>query len=182
MKTGLVHGRFQPPHNGHIRYILSALERAEHVLVGICTPKICTKEESARSGYPCTQELNPFTYEERVGMITVALNEANIPSDRYSLLPFPSDYKNLDTIIPNDTVFLMSVTGESDEGKIAYIKNLGYGAETIYRIEEGAPRERSGKVREGAKTGDATWEDMVPKSVARYMREHNMLEKLSMLE
>ena len=40
---------------------------------GIATPEICSEEEAARTGYPCTAALNPFSYEERVGMLAAAL-------------------------------------------------------------------------------------------------------------
>jgi len=179
---GVVHGRFQPPHNGHIRYILAALEKADRVIIGICTPAICTKEEAARTGYPCTRALNPFTYSERVAMITLALWEADVAPERYEFVAFPSDYKNIEAIIPKGAVFLMSVTGGSDSEKIEHLQTLGYAVETVFSILPELDRERSGHIRESGRAGDGSWEHMVPKCVAGYMKEHGMLDRLSMLE
>lgn len=169
MKIALVHGRFQPPHNGHIRYILSALDKADHVLIGICTPEICSKEESERTGYPCTKELNPFTYEARAEMISLALSEVEIDISRYSFLEFPSDYKNINNIVPKDTVFFMSKTSKSDDEKIEAIKLAGFQTDILIEIPENAPRERSGHVR----NMDNDWENMVPKVIEKYLKSKN---------
>ena len=176
--VGVVHGRFQPPHSGHIRYILSALERAQHLIIGICTPAICTEEESARTGYPCTPALNPFTHDERADMIRAALDEAGISHDRYSFTAFPSDYKNIKDLLPKGTVFFMSVTGAGDTRKTSYIERLGFRTETLIQIPEESARERSGLVRELGKTADPAWEHQVPKSIAAYMKEHGLLDRL----
>lgn len=176
---GVVHGRFQPPHNGHIRYILAALERCEHLIVGICTPKICTEEEAAASGYPCTEALNPFTFEERATMVRLALDEAGIERERYTSMPFPSDYAYVGARLPEGTVFFMSITGRGDEKKIEYIKTLGFTVETVLSVPEGNDRERSGTVRESAKEGKTDWETIMPKSIVRYIKENHMLERLA---
>jgi len=51
-------GRFQPIHKGHVRLIIDALNKANHVIIGV---------GSANS--PRTPR-NPFTFEERKAMIT----------------------------------------------------------------------------------------------------------------
>ena len=111
-------------------------------------------------------------------MITAALDEAGIASSRYSFVPFPSDYKNIDSLLPKEAVFLMSVTGEGDAKKIAYLESLGFKAETVYSVPEGLRHERSGLVRDLGKEADAAWEDLVPKSIADYMKAHGLLDRL----
>ena len=37
-RYGMVHGRFQPFHVGHLEYALTALHRCEHLIVGITNP------------------------------------------------------------------------------------------------------------------------------------------------
>ena len=173
-----MHGRFQPPHNGHIRYILAALKHAQHLYIGICTPEVCSEEEMARTGYPCVPRLNPFSYQERVEMITIALDAEHVERSRYTCIPFPSDYKNLDQLILRDTVFLMSVTGASDKEKISYIKKLGYKAKAIITIPETEKRERSGTVRNSAADGAALWKTMVPPAIADYIVKNRLETKL----
>ncbi len=165
VEIGFVHGRFQPPHNGHIRYILSALEKREHVRIGICTPEICTQEEADRTGYPCTKELNPYSYDERVEMLTSALREVGVNDSSYSFIPFPSDYKNIETLLPKDTLFFISKTSADDDKKIRAIIDAGFKTETLIDIPEGTHRERSGHVRDQSEN----WENIVPKSIADYI-------------
>lgn len=167
---GIVHGRFQPPHNGHIQYIVEALERVEHLTIGICTPKICTQEEALETGYPCTEELNPFSYEERVNMISDTLNSCGIAKDRYSIIPFPSDYKNIQKIVPSETIFFISHSGELDSKKKEYLENLGYKTEIILSLD--SSRKESGqKIRDMIKNKDNLWKSLVPESVKKRIEE-----------
>ncbi len=168
----IIHGRFQPPHNGHLKYILTALEKAEHIFIGICTPEICSTEESAKSGYPCTKEHNPFTYLERIQMIHDMLKNAGASHYDYSFVPFPSNYENIHTIIPKATVFLMSVTSPHDEKKVEHIKSLGYKVEQIIEIPEMQERESGRKIRESRLKKDDVWKKMVPEAVSEYIEKN----------
>ncbi len=169
--VGIVHGRFQPPHNGHIRYILTALEHCEHLYIGICTPTICTKEEAAQTGFPCTQEENPFTYEQRVQMISESLMEAGIPVNRFSCIPFPSDYKNISASIPANAVFYMSQTSPADAAKADHLRSLGYQVETIITIPSIAARTRGGAIRQNIQNKNDAWRESVPEAVARHISD-----------
>ena len=168
----IIHGRFQPPHNGHLKYILEALKQTEHLFVGICTPQICTPEESTKTGYPCTEELNPFTYQERVDMLRASLKEAGANLYDCSFIPFPSDYKNISELIPRVTVFLMSVTSPHDTKKIEYIKSLGYKVKPIIEINDA--REESGeKIRNSIKNKTDEWKKLVPPAVVEFISKKN---------
>jgi cytidyltransferase-like protein len=164
VKHGIVHGRFQPPHNGHIQYILKALEQADHITIGICTPKICTEEEAQITGYPCTSELNPFTHNERASAIEDTLRDAGISSARYTIIPFPSDYKDIQSIIQNDKVFFISHSGDLDTRKKYFLEDLGYKTETILSVKDS--RTESGqKIRDLIASGDPLWKSLVPEAV-----------------
>jgi cytidyltransferase-like protein len=176
--TGIVHGRFQPPHNGHLRYILSALEKTNHLYIGICTPEMCTPEVASTTGYPCTPELNPFSFDERAQMITAMLDAEGVKRNSYAIIPFPSDYSNLKNILVPNTVFLMSVTGDGDNAKITHIKKMGFDTKTILSIEKDADRERSGKVRDSATAG-ANWKELVPPAISEYIVKNGLESKLA---
>jgi len=178
LPLGIVHGRFQPPHNGHLRYILAALTRAQRVIIGVATPKLCSEEEAARTGYPCTATLNPFSYDERIGMLSAALGAAGIPAERYSFIAFPSDYANLQTIVPPSTVFLMSITSEGDTRKAVHLTSLGYATEAVISLPEDEDREHAEAVRASARSGTDGWKALVPPAVAAYMDAHGLTERL----
>lgn len=162
-KTLLVHGRFQPFHNGHLWLVTEALSRAEYVIIGICTPEICTQEEAMQTGYPCTAEQNPFSHEDRVRMITQSLSDIGVSTDRYSCIPFPSDYAGVTERISTDTVFLLSIANEADTQKADYIRTLGFEVETTYIP---SVRNESGSfIRASLQHGDGDWQSLVPKAV-----------------
>jgi nicotinamide-nucleotide adenylyltransferase len=168
-KPFLVHGRFQPFHNGHLWLVTEALSRAEHVIIGICTPEICTQEVAEKTGYPCTAEQNPFTHEDRVRMITQSLAEIGVSTDRYSCIPFPSDYAGVTEIIPKDSVFLLSVANKADTHKADYIRTLGFEVETTHIP---SVRNESGSfIRASMQRGDSHWQTLVPKAVQRLITQ-----------
>ena len=112
-------------------------------------------------------------------MLSAALGEAGIPPNRYSFVPFPSDYAHLSGIVPPNAVFLMSVTGTGDAKKIAHLAALGYAAETVIEIPESEEREHAGGVRESVRAGTDAWKALVPESIRAYMEAHGLLDKLA---
>ncbi|MEI6316173.1 MAG: adenylyltransferase/cytidyltransferase family protein [bacterium] len=168
VKLGLIHGRFQPLHNGHMKYLLAGFEHAEHIVIGICTPEICTNEFAEQTGYPCTLRQNPYSYDERVAMIAASLCDAAIPSERFSFIPFPSDYKNISSLVSNDTVFFIGHTGALDSKKKEFLENLGYSTRIILLSDD--TREESGaKIRESIANRDNIWKSMVPHAVKKFL-------------
>ena len=170
---GIVHGRFQPPHNGHIKYIMAALKQADHVTIGICTPVICSKEVAATTGYPCTQEENPYAFQERVDMIDAALCASGVPSDRYSFAEFPSDYTGVKTLFPDGSVFFLSKTGTGDNAKATHLEGLGLLTETVITLPYEEWRERSGDIRDGLASGNDSWKQLVPPVIAEYLAKRS---------
>ena len=71
--NGIVLGRFQPLHLGHVEYMQAAKDRCDRLFVGITNPDaesgIYTSADPRRS----LTENNPYTYRERMLMIEDAL-------------------------------------------------------------------------------------------------------------
>jgi len=77
-RYGMVHGRFQPFHCGHLQYTLAALARCDHLLVGITNPDpslIVAEPTDPERHHPAA---NVFTFFERQCMIRAALAEAGV--------------------------------------------------------------------------------------------------------
>jgi len=72
---GLLIGRMQPVHNGHIQVIKKILEEVDEIIIGI---------GSAQLSHTTT---DPFTAGERVMMLTKALSENNIDSVKCYIIP-----------------------------------------------------------------------------------------------
>ncbi len=72
---GLLIGRMQPVHNGHIQVIKKTFEEVEEIIIGI---------GSAQLSHSTT---DPFTAGERIMMLTKSLAENNIDPSKYYVIP-----------------------------------------------------------------------------------------------
>ena len=82
VKRGLLIGRMQPIHKGHVQVILKTLEEVDEVIIGV---------GSAQESHTVT---NPFTAGERVLMIEQALADEGVDSSRYYIIPMEDIYTN----------------------------------------------------------------------------------------
>ena len=74
----MIHGRFQPFHNGHLEYLRGAAERSDEVFVGITNPDPQRIKEEATDPLRHLPESNPFTYVERLLMIEAVAKDEGI--------------------------------------------------------------------------------------------------------
>ena len=65
----MIHGRFQPFHQGHLEYLRGAAERSDEVWVGITNPDPTRIKEEASDPLRHLPESNPYTYAERLLMV-----------------------------------------------------------------------------------------------------------------
>src|SRR5438132_6097059 len=79
MATGLYVGRFQPFHLGHLEAVKYILERVNELIIVV---------GSAQHSHTLD---NPFTAGERITMLRLALKEAGIRPDRFTVIPLPDD-------------------------------------------------------------------------------------------
>src|SRR5450432_2818278 len=89
MRRASINGRFQPFHNGHLAYLRAALDRAEHVYVGLT--RVLTEPGIGGEVAPhrLQSDANPFSYFERCELIRAALDAAGVDRSRWSIGPFP---------------------------------------------------------------------------------------------
>ena len=72
---GLIIGRMQPVHNGHIQIIKKTLEEVDELVIGIGSAQLSHTIK------------DPFTAGERIMMLTQALAENNIDPHNYYIIP-----------------------------------------------------------------------------------------------
>ncbi len=161
----IVHGRFQPLHLGHLSLILEALKQYKHVIIGISTPQICTEEYAQKTGYPCTLSQNPFSHAARVEMIRNSLAEQGIADSKYTIIAFPSDYKNIQETIPRTTVFILPENQGGNTSKQEYIQSLGYEVVLLSLPKQTQRKENGTYIRKCISTGDTSWRQGVSPSV-----------------
>src|SRR6266508_4802534 len=78
----MIHGRFQPFHNGHLEYLRATRDLCDSLVVGITNPDPETIREDPTSEHRHLPESNPFTYFERLLMVRDVLRDEGVPPER----------------------------------------------------------------------------------------------------
>jgi len=112
--TTMIHGRFQPFHNGHFDYLIRTLKLTQQrLIVGITNPypELILKE--ATDDHRHLVDANPFTFYERYRMVSESFKflPSLINGDiELMIVPFPIHHKELwRFFIPPNTVQVMSI-------------------------------------------------------------------------
>jgi nicotinamide-nucleotide adenylyltransferase len=167
---GVVHGRFQPLHDGHVHYIMEGFRRCQHLIVGITNPdpSQVTKENSDLKRH--LPSYNPFTFFERLLMVKTTLEEEErVDPDRFLVVPLP--IHNLDrwgNYLPNNAVHYLIVTTQWDEIKEERMRSNKFNVEVIGR--ERYKGITGTEVRQRLING-ADWESLVPRPVVKIINE-----------
>ncbi len=77
-RPGMIHGRFQPFHNGHLEYLRGAAALSDELFVGITNPDPRRIKEEPSDPLRHLPESNPFTYVERLLMIEAVAEDERI--------------------------------------------------------------------------------------------------------
>jgi nicotinamide-nucleotide adenylyltransferase len=170
----MVHGRFQPFHNGHLEYLEGAAERSDEVFVGITNPdptRIKPEESDPLRHLP---ESNPWSYPDRLLMVKAAAADLGLDLARVHVIPFPVNEPDLwPAYVPEGVTQYLRLFSPWGGTKLERLQEAGY---EVAILDEGAEKELSGSdVRRALREG-GDWESLVPPGVARVIRE---LERVS---
>jgi|TARA_B100001179_G_scaffold215801_1_gene186288 nicotinamide-nucleotide adenylyltransferase len=163
MQVGILVGRFQPVHRGHVQAIEFALENSNKLFVVV------------GSAEKSNQKRNPFTFEERKKMIELAINEKEL-QDNISIIPINdannhtewiSSIKNTigeyNLIFTNDE--LTEKLFKKDETRVINVplldRNILSATEVRKRLEL-----------------DKEWKSLVIPEIANYLTEINAVERM----
>jgi len=163
-ERGLFVGRFQPFHFGHLKAIKDVLKEVKELVIVI---------GSAQYSHNIN---NPFTAGERLTMIRRALEEAGIDSSRVWVVPVPDVHLHM--------MWVSAVEGYTPKFDVVYsnepltcrlFMEAGYEVKAI-RFHE-RKLYSSTEIRERM-LKDESWEKLVPKSVAAFIREIDGVNRL----
>jgi cytidyltransferase-like protein len=162
---GMIHGRFQPFHNGHLEYLRGAAARSDEVFVGITNPDPTRIKEEPSDPLRHLPESNPFTYVERLLMVqAVAEDEAM----RVHVIPFPVNEPDLwPAYVPPGVTQFLRLFSEWGGTKLDRMREAGY---DVVILDEGIEKEISGAEVRAAIRAGGEWEALVPPGVARVIR------------
>lgn len=165
MSSGMIHGRFQPFHNGHLEYLRGAAERSDEVFVGITNPDPQRIKEEVTDPLRHLPESNPFTYVERLLMIEAVAKDEGILAH---VIPFPVNEPELwNAYVPARVTQYLRLFSEWGGTKLERMREAGY---EVVILDEGAEKQISGTdVRDALRSG-GEWEALVPAGVVRVIR------------
>ena len=165
VKRGLYVGRFQPFHKGHLSAVKAVLEDVDELVIVVGSAQ-----------YSHTMA-NPFTAGERLVMIRLALQEANLDSRRVWVVPVPDVHLHM--------LWVSALEGYTPKFDAVYsnepltrrlFTEAGYKVKGIRFFE----REiySSTDIRAKMVKGE-DWKNLVPKSVAAFITEIDGVNRLS---
>jgi len=174
---GLVLGRFQPLHVGHMEYLEAAKEGCERLIVGITNPDTSSLTYNQADPNRSKGESNPFSYFLRYEMIDQTLRDAGWPPDSFAIVPADvADLGKLPAFLPpaDRTTVFVTVYDEWGEEKARRLEELGYAVRILWRRDM-SERVTSGTELRGLMQVSQPWEHLVPPAVALHVKRSEWL-------
>lgn len=163
-KRGLYVGRFQPFHLGHLTAVKSILKQVDEIIIVIGSAQYSHRLD------------NPFTAGERMTMIRLALAEAKIDCSRVWIVPVADVHLHM--------MWVSALEGYTPRFSVVYSNEpltRRLFMEAKYKVKAVPFYERkvyaSTHVREKMLRDDS-WQKLVPRSVADYVKEIDGINRL----
>jgi len=164
---GLLVGRMQPVHEGHIEVIKRILEDVDEVIIGIGSAQLSHTVK------------DPFTAGERVMMLTKALTEYNISASKYYIIPIQDVVCNSVWVAHVKMItppFNKVYTGNSLVKQLFKESRYQVTVPPLYNREVYSGTEVRKRMLEGK-----DWESLVPKSVFEVIKEIEGISRIKNL-
>ena len=161
--NGLLIGRFQPFHIGHLSAVKFALSKVENLWIGI------------GSSNKSHEKRNPFTADERKEMILSSLDSENVKKIQVYYVPDIGDHEkwtyHVDSIIPKyDVVF------SNDDFTLSLYKKRGIKTILVPLLHRETV---SGTNIRKMIAEDKDWSNLVPQGTKNVLLRINAKERLS---
>jgi cytidyltransferase-like protein len=165
----MIHGRFQPFHNGHLEYLRGAADRSDELWIGITNPDPARVKPEPSDPLRHLPESNPYSYAQRLLMAKAAAADAGIEPGRVHVIPFPVNEPELwPAYVPDGVTQYLRLFSDWGGTKLDRLRTAGY---EVVVLDEGAEKQVSGaEVRTAMREG-RDWEPLVPPGVARLLRD-----------
>lgn len=164
-RIGMIHGRFQPFHYGHLEYLKLAYERSDLLVIGITNADPWEIVEESASHHRHRSDANPYTFFERQLMIREVLRDEGIPLERVIFVPFPINRpERAGYYAPSHVTQYVRVFSEWEQSKVERLRARGYQVEVL---TPGADKEFEATDVRHRLDAQADWEALVPAGVAR---------------
>jgi len=178
---GSVHGRFQPPHNDHLKYILAAKEKCKFLWIGISRYDIREDLPSPQAQHRKEKFSNPLTYFERLEIISEMLLDEGIDQNSFGYIPFPIDQpKKLPDFLPIHIPCFTTICEDWNHHKIRQLQEVGY---TVIVLWEELKKEIDGcQIRDMIYNNVKNWQQMVPPATIKAVNKLRLNQRLKKLK
>ena len=178
---GVIHGRFQPFHNDHLKYILEGFNRVDFLYIGITNPDPTLTLDDETDVKRSQIFANPCTFFERLRMIQNCLYDLDIDSNKYCIVPFPINIPSLwKYYTPQHAKYFVAIYDEWGEKKLdAFLKN-GLDTEVLWRRTVKEKGITATEIR-NAIYHDKEWKHLVPNGTIRVIEECNIIDRIKIL-
>ena len=175
---GVIHGRFQMLHKGHMEYLLAGKARCRKLIIGISNPDATMTAYCAANPHRSQARANPLSYFERMEMIRESMLEAGVPREEFDIVPFPINRPELlFNYVPQYATFYMTLYDEWSEEKKRELEALGCRIEVMWQRTNADKFTSGTAVRERIIAGE-DWQQLVPEAVYAYMKAHGIDQRL----
>lgn len=164
---GILIGRMQPVHNGHMQVINKILDEVDEIIIGIGSAQLSHEQK------------DPFTAGERIVMMSQALAEAEVDPSRYYIIPMQDI--NFNAIWPSHVKMMTPPFSIVYSGN-PLVKQLF--EEEGFEVRQPPLYDRlhlSGTEVRKRILEDGDWQELVPKATCDVIEEINGIERIKNL-
>ena len=175
---GVIHGRFQPLHLGHMEYLLAGKNRCKFLWIGITNPDPSLTADNPTNPKRSLPGSNPFSFLERLIMVRESMVEAGISLDEFDIIPFPINYpERLKYYIPMNARFFVTIYDEWGRAKVEILRSMGVDIEIMWERTMSDRLTSGTEIRELIANG-RRWQHLVPPAVNKVIINYNLEERI----
>lgn len=176
--VGVIHGRFQGLHFGHMEYLLAGKRRCDFLFVGLCNPDPTSRTYHTSDPNRSRADNNPFSYHERMVMTRASLVEAGVALEDFAIVPFPINKPELlHHYVPMDATFFVTIYDQWGHAKRQTLLDLDVAVDVMWEHESALKPCTGTEVRQRIIAGE-NWRELVPDAVVRYVVKHRLDARL----
>lgn len=178
MKVGVIHGRFQMLHLGHMEYLLEGMNRCERLVIGICNPDPDMSSFSVNNPHRSSIIANPLTYFERMEIIKQAMLDSGINQSKFDIVPFPINFPDkIKYYVPKDAIYFMTIYDAWSIEKKIKLEQLGYQVEVMWKRDNSQKLTSGSEVRNKIAKGEE-WKYLVPNATYTYIKKYKIDQRI----